>query len=135
MQCTFSTAASNSSPVNSGRRSLQVGDHGESISLIAGDQISSLKNLRTRKDLTQYLQICSGQEPIMEGHACKDISKPKPFDKFRRRYFILYRGVLLYYNYKSQYEVDKSKGLVSYMCSLDVLERARLLLCIGMTIP
>lgn len=79
-------------------------------------------NIRTNEELVEYLEVCSGQTPIMEGHLCKDISKPKIFDKFRRRYFILFRGVLLYYNYKSQYEVDKSRGLVS--CLYNVCSRS-----------
>jgi hypothetical protein len=70
--------------------------------------------IRTQGDLSRYLEECSGQAPIMEGHVCKDISKPRVFDRFRRRYFVLYRGVLLYYNYKSQFDKDKRKGFVSY---------------------
>lgn len=88
--------------------------------------------IRTHTDLAEYLEICSSQTPLMEGHLCKDISKPKIFDKFRRRYFILYRGILLYYNYKSQYEMDKRKGLVS-CCTMCILAiAAEILTTLGM---
>ena len=71
--------------------------------------------IRTQEDLTKYLEICSGQAPIMEGHVCKDITKPlSAWDRFRRRYFVLYHGMLLYYSYKSQYEKDRKKSFVSY---------------------
>lgn len=70
--------------------------------------------IRTQEDLTKYLETCSGQSPIKEGHVCKDITKPmSTLDRFRKRYFVLYHGVLLYYKYKSQYEKDRKKGFVS----------------------
>lgn len=83
---------------------------------ISEDFIPMQVKIRTQEDLTTYLEKCSGQTPIMEGHVCKDITKSRTLGRFRRRYFILYRGVLLYYNYKSQYEKDKGKCLVSLSC-------------------
>lgn len=81
------------------------------ISSEHGSPVASPVKIRTSEDVTRYLEICSTRTPIMEGHVCKDIHKPTVFDKFRRRYFILYRGVLLYYSSKFQYETDKRKGL------------------------
>ena len=68
----------------------------------------------TGDDLIDYLKFCSTQTPIAEGHGCKDIGRPTiPLDRFRRRYFVLFKGLLLYYNYKSQYEIDRKNDLVS----------------------
>lgn len=67
------------------------------------------------EDLVKYLEICSGEEPLAEGHICKDIRYPTIFNRFRRRYFVLYNGLLLYYRHKALYNSDKRKGLVSLM--------------------
>lgn len=68
----------------------------------------------TGDDLMNYLTFCSTQTPIAEGHGCKDIGRPTiQLDRFRRRYFVLFKGLLLYYNYKSQYEIDRKNNLVS----------------------
>lgn len=69
--------------------------------------------IRNSEDLVKYLEICSGEEPLVEGYLCKDISYPSFFDRFRRRYFVLHDGLLLYYKHKSHYNKDKSNGLVS----------------------
>ena len=65
------------------------------------------------ESIEKYLEVCSTQPPLAEGHGCKDVHKLKTFDKFRRRYFVLYEGLLLYYNHKSCYVRDKKNGLVS----------------------
>lgn len=93
------------SPGDEEEKEEEEGKKGEGV----GDGV----RIRTSEDLAEYLAMCSNQSPIMEGYACKDVSKPTIFGRFRRRYFILYRGVLLYYNHRSQYEADKRKSFVS----------------------
>lgn len=84
----------------------------------------------TGDDLTNYLKFCSTQTPIAEGHGCKDIGRPTiPLDRFRRRYFVLFKGLLLYYNYKSQYEIDRKNDLVSLIMYKAKWHRSELYFC------
>lgn len=70
--------------------------------------------INTCEDLEKYLAICSTEAPIAEGYVCKDTRRSKSFEKFRRRYFVLHNGVLLYYNHRSEYIRDQKNGLVCY---------------------
>ena len=70
-------------------------------------------NIQSMEDIEKYLETFSLQDPIYEGYGCKDTSKSRSFERFRRRYFILFEGLLLYYEHKSQYNRDKKNGLVS----------------------
>ena len=70
-------------------------------------------DLDTDVDVRAYLnQVCTILEPVIEGHGCKDSSKTRSWFGFHRKYFVLYDGILLYYDHKSNYLQDKSKGLV-----------------------
>ncbi len=71
-------------------------------------------DLKDGADVTMYLkEVCSVQEPLLEGHGCKDMSKTWLIVVFHRKYFVLYHGVLVYYDHQSGYSHDKKKGLVS----------------------
>lgn len=71
--------------------------------------------IKDSDDLTKYLQLCSQLQPIAEGYVCKDVRKQRAtFEKFRKRYFVLYQGLLVYYNHKSEYTRDKKNGLVNF---------------------
>ena len=76
---------------------------------------ASKEKIQDRKDVLKYLDICSREEPIIEGHGCKDIERDGIFASYRRRYFVLYDGLLLYYCHKSEFEKDKKNGLVSIL--------------------
>lgn len=73
----------------------------------------SLSKISSYDDLALKLEKCSIQTPLMEGYGCKDVRKSRTFEPFRRRYFVLYNEVLIYYQHKAQFEKDKKKGLVS----------------------
>ena len=73
----------------------------------------SLSKISSHDDLALKLEKCSIQSPLMEGYGCKDIRKSRTFEPFRRRYFVLYNEVLIYYQHKAQFEKDKKRGLVS----------------------
>ena len=77
--------------------------------------------ISTYDDLTMKLEKCSIQAPLMEGYGCKDVSRARSFEPFRRRYFVLYKDLLIYYHHKSQYEKDKKNGLVSWLLRLTPL--------------
>lgn len=70
-------------------------------------------DIHNKADVAKYLEKYSLQDPIYEGYGCKDINKTRSLERFRRRYFVLYEGVLLYYKHKSNYQRDKRNGLVS----------------------
>lgn len=71
------------------------------------------RKIRSREDLEKYLQLCSTQPPLAEGHGCKDVtSRHRSLDKYKKRYFVLYSGILLYYDHKSSYNKDRRNGLV-----------------------
>ena len=76
-------------------------------------QLGTSVKIRSDEELEKYLQICSTQPPLAEGHGCKDVEKFRTFARFRKRYFVLYEGLLLYYDHKSSYDRDKKNGLVS----------------------
>jgi len=71
-------------------------------------------DLDSEIDVQAYLkEVCTIVEPIIEGHGCKDWNKSRSLFGFHRKYFVLYHGILLYYDHKSNYMQDKTKGLVS----------------------
>ena len=74
---------------------------------------SNPPKITSHDDLIMRLEKCSLQSPLMEGYGCKDVSKARALEPFRRRYFVLYNGLLLYYHHKSHFEKDKKNGLVS----------------------
>ncbi len=55
--------------------------------------------------------------PILQGHVFKQsshgIGSKIGLISFKKRYFVLFNGVLMYYRHQSSYEKDKHHGLVS----------------------
>ena len=78
-------------------------------------QALHLNRIESKEDLTNYLEACCMQEPSYQGYGCKDISTFGFIENFRRRYFVLYCGLLLYYKHKSNFDKDRKHGLV---CSI-----------------
>ncbi len=76
----------------------------------------SAPKISSYDDLAMKLEKCSIKTPLLEGYGCKDVSRSRTFEPFRRRYFVLYKDLLIYYHHKSHFEKDKKNGLVSYYC-------------------
>ena len=74
--------------------------------------------------LKKYLQACSTEPPLAESYGCKDIDQCAcvTFERYRRRYFVLYRGVLLYYSHKSHFDRDRKNGFVSYWLHTNLMQ-------------
>lgn len=80
----------------------------------SGEKKQKKYEVENKADVSLYLkEVCSTREPILEGHGCKDMSKAWSIFGFHRKYFVLYEGILLYYDHKSSYFKDRTKGLVS----------------------
>lgn len=95
----------------------------ESVQAIVLPLLARSSKDSKHKEVQLLLQEINFSRPFYEGYVYKCKSDPgnrvmTKFNSFNKRYFVLFAGVILYYNHKKEYLEDLKYGLVRYYCTM-----------------